>query len=63
MFPMMFSDMKGITGELGEIRIPLNPDTKPMQQRPYRMNLKYKTKVKTKIDKMLEAKIIEPIEE
>jgi hypothetical protein len=30
--------MKGIVGELGEMKIPLKPDAKPVKQRPYRMN-------------------------
>jgi hypothetical protein len=34
-----------------------------VRQRPYRMNLAYKKKVKEKIDRMLEARTIEPIEE
>jgi hypothetical protein len=63
LFPMMFSEMKGIVGELGEMKIPLKPDVKPVRQRPYRMNPKYKEKVKAEIDKMLEAGIIEPVEE
>jgi hypothetical protein len=42
LFPTTFSEMKGIAGELGEMKIPLKPDAKPMRQRPYRMNPKYK---------------------
>jgi hypothetical protein len=61
LFPTTFSEMKGITGELGEMKIPLKPNAKPVKQRPYRLNLVYKQKVKVKIDKMLEARIIEPI--
>jgi len=38
--------MKGIVGDLGVIRIPLKPDVKPIKQRPYRMNPKYKEKLK-----------------
>jgi hypothetical protein len=45
------------------MRIPLKLDVKPMRQRPYRMNLKYKEKVKGEINIMLEVGIIEPIEE
>jgi hypothetical protein len=55
LFPTTFSEMKGIVGELGEMKIPLKPDAKPVRQRPYRLNLKYKEKVKVEIDKMLEA--------
>jgi hypothetical protein len=55
--------MKGIAGELGEMKIPLKPDAKPVIQRPYRLNMKYKEKVKEKIDRMIEAGIIEPVVE
>jgi hypothetical protein len=55
--------MKGIVGELGEMRIPLKPDAKPVKQRPYRLNPVYKKKVKEEIDRMLEAGIIEPVTE
>jgi hypothetical protein len=55
--------MKGVAEEIGEINIPLRPDAIPVRQMPYRMNPVYKQKVKTDIDKMLEASIIESIEE
>jgi hypothetical protein len=42
--------MKGIVGELGEMKIPLNPYSKPVTQRWYRMNIVYKQKVKEKIE-------------
>jgi hypothetical protein len=63
LFPTTFSEMKGIVGELGEMKIPLNPDAKPVKQRPYRLNLVYKKKVKAEIDRMLEDGIIEPVAE
>jgi hypothetical protein len=50
-----FSEMKGIVGELGEMKIPLKPYAKLVRQRPYRLNPKYKEKVKVEIDRMLEA--------
>jgi hypothetical protein len=59
-FPTTFSEMKGIAGELGEMKIPLKPDAKPVRQRPYRLNPKYKEKVKAELDRMIEAGIIEP---
>jgi hypothetical protein len=46
--------MKGIVGELGEMKIPLNMDAKHVKQRPYQLNLVYKQKVKVEIDRMLE---------
>ena len=33
LFPTKFSEMKGIVEYLGEMKIPLNPDTKPIKQR------------------------------
>jgi hypothetical protein len=55
--------MKGITGELEEMKIPLKLEARSIRQRPYRLNPIYKQKVKAEIDRMLENSIIEPIEE
>ena len=63
LFPMKFSEMKGILGDIGVIKILLKPDAKPVKQRLYRLNPKYKEKVRMELDKMLAAGIIEPIEE
>lgn len=63
LFPTKFSDMKGIVGDLGVMKIPLQPDVKPVKQRPYRLNPKYKEKVRKERDKIIEARIIEPMEE
>jgi hypothetical protein len=63
LFPMTFTEMKGIAGELGEMKIPLKPEARPVRKRPYRLNPVYKQKVKAEIDRMLEAGIIEPVEE
>ena len=63
LFPTKFSKMKGIIGDLGEMKIPLKPDTKSVKQRPYRLNLRYKEKVKIDLDRMLDACIIEPVKE
>ena len=41
-FPTKFSEMKGILGDIGVMKIPLKPDAKPVKQRPYRLNPKYK---------------------
>jgi hypothetical protein len=49
LFLATFSE-KGIVGELGEMKIPLNPYAKYVTQRPYRMNLMYKQKLKEEID-------------
>ena len=55
--------MKGIVGDLVEMKIPLKLDTRPVKQCPYRLNPRYKEKVKAELDRMLEAGIIEPVEE
>jgi hypothetical protein len=55
--------MKGIKGPMGEMKIPLKLDARPVNQIPYRLNPKYKQKVKIELDKMLEAGIIEPVGE
>jgi hypothetical protein len=63
LFPTKFTDMKGIKGPMGEMRIPLKPYAKPIKKRPYRLNPKYKEKVNLELDRMLEAGIIELVEE
>jgi predicted RNA-binding protein YlxR (DUF448 family) len=55
--------MKGIAGELGEMKTPLRTEVRPIRQRPYRLNPIYKHKVKDEIDRMLEADIIELVKE
>ena len=55
--------MKGIVGYLGVMRITLKEDARPVNQRPYRLNPRYKEKVKDEINKMLATGIIEPVEE
>jgi hypothetical protein len=55
--------MKGIKGPMGEMKIPLKPNVRLVKQIPYRLNPKYKEKVKIELDRMLEARIIEPVEE
>ena len=61
LFPTKFSEMKGILGDIEVIKIPLKADAKP--ERPYRLNPKYKEKVRMELDKMVAAGIIEPVEE
>jgi hypothetical protein len=55
--------MKGIKGPMGELKIPLKLDARPVKQRPYKLNPKYKQKFQVELDKMLEEEIIEPVEE
>jgi hypothetical protein len=63
LFLTNFTDMKGIKGPMGEMRIPLKPDEKPFKWRTYILNPKYREKVKIELDRILEAGIIEPVEE
>lgn len=56
MFLRIFFEMNGIVGSLGEIKIQLKLDAKPIKKRPYRPNPKYK-------DRMLDARIIVAVEE
>ena len=39
LFPTKLSEINGILGDLGEMKIPLKPDAKTVQQRPYHLNL------------------------
>ena len=55
--------MKGIKGPMGEMKIPLKPDARLVKQRPYRLNPKYKEKVKIELDRILEERIIDLVEE
>jgi hypothetical protein len=45
------------------MNIPLKPYERPVKQRSYRLNPKYKQKVNIELDRMLEAGIIETVEE
>ena len=63
LFSTQFSEMKGILGDVGVIKIPLKPDAKPVKQCPYRLNPKYKEKVRMELHKMLAAGIFEAVEE
>eukprot|EP00253_Pinus_taeda_P005318 PITA_05318 len=63
LFPTKFTDLNGIIRYLGVMKIPLKPDVKPVKQRLYRLNPKYKEKIRVELDKMLTIGIIEPVEE
>jgi hypothetical protein len=63
LFPTTFMEMKGITREQGEMKIPLRPKARIIRQQTYRLNPIYKHKVKDYIDRMFEVDIIEPVEE
>ena len=45
------------------MKIPLEPDAKPVKQQPYRLNPRYKNKVKVELDCMLDARIIKLVDE
>jgi hypothetical protein len=59
---MTFTEMKGIAGEMGEMKMPLLLEARFVRQIPYILNLVYKKKVMEKIDRMLEDGIIEIVE-
>ena len=63
LFPSSVAYLKGIKGDLREMRIILKPDASPVKHCPYQLNPRIKEKVKLKIDKMLKAGLIFPIEE
>jgi len=63
LFPTKFSDLRGIIGDLGVMKITLKLDAKPVKQRHYPLNPKYKERVHIELDKILTAGIIEPMEE
>ena len=60
LFQTNFVEMKGIVGDLGEMKTPMKLDARPLKRRPYRLNPWYKEKVKVELDHMLDAGIIEP---
>lgn len=60
---MNFSEMEGTLGYLRVIRISLKPDAKLVKKIPYKLNPKYKEKVKEELDKMLATRIIDLVEE
>ena len=45
------------------MRIPLKVDVKPVKQRPYRLNPRYKEQVRQELVKMITTGIIETVEE
>ena len=59
LFLTSFSEMKGIVGYLGDMKLPVRPDAKLSKNRLYRMNPEYKERV----GHMLDAIIIETIDE
>jgi len=42
LFPKTFSELKGIKGTMGEMKIDLKHNSKPVKHKPYRLNPKVK---------------------
>jgi hypothetical protein len=63
LFPKTFSKIKGIKGDMGEIKIELKLGLNPVRHRTYRLNPRVKEKVKREIDKMLEYGLVFAVEE
>ena len=60
-FAWSYDDMKGLDPKFYQHQINLPTDAKPVQQRRYRMNPNYTTRVKEEIDKLLKIGFIRPI--
>jgi hypothetical protein len=63
LFPKTFSEIKGIKGDIGEMKIELKPRSNLVRRRPYPLYPRVKEKVKREIDNMLEAGLIFSVEE
>jgi hypothetical protein len=63
LFPTTFIEMKGIAGEMREMKIPLKPEVRPIRKIPYILNPIYRHRFKEKINQILESGINEPVEE
>ena len=63
LFSTKFAEMKRILGDLGEMKISLNPNVNPVNKSPYRLNSSYKERVKAELDMMLDVGIIKFVED
>lgn len=63
LFPQSFTKMKGIKGEVEEMKIALKPHAKPINKRPYRLNPRVKQTVKAEIEKIFTTSLIFPVEQ
>ena len=52
-----YKDLKGLVHEMGEMKIDINPDVRPVKKRPYKLAHKYKEIVKKEIDNMLQQEL------
>jgi len=50
LFPRSFLEMIDISRSLGEMKIQLTQDVKPIDKKPYQLNLKYKEKVHKELE-------------
>ena len=62
-FSRDYKDLKGLVKEMGEMKIDLNLEAKPVKQIPYKLAHKYKDIVKVEIDNMLITDIIYPVDQ
>ena len=60
-FAWTYEDLKGVPPEIGEHRIHLKENTKPIRQRQHRLNPKYSLMVKEELDKLLRVGFIYPV--
>ena len=60
-FARAYKDLKGLVHEMGEMKINIKPDARPVKKRPYKLAHKYKDIFKKEIDNMLAAGIMYPI--
>jgi hypothetical protein len=63
LFPKIFSELKGIKGYLGEMKIELNRTQNQSNIGPICLNPRFKEKVKKEIDRMLAVGLIFPVDE
>ena len=62
-FVQDYKDLKGLVAEMGEMKIDIKPDARPVKKIPYKLAHKYKEIVQKEIDNMLIAGIIYPIDQ
>ena len=61
MLPHSFTKMKGIKGKMGEMKIEIKLDSKPIRKQPYQLNPRIKKNVTEETDKTLATKLIFPL--
>ena len=62
-FARDYKYLKGLVHEMGEMKIDIKTNARPVKKRPYKLAHKYKEIVKKEIDNMLAAGIIYPIDQ